>query len=85
MLDVKFFPFKQESLTLFKGNASFSEADSTFSMKATSQIGWAYDAGADMSDYKYLVVKLKEPIQKQSCSVRLIALRAIRRHRKIVG
>ena len=72
-LDVKFFPFKQESLTLFKGNASFTEADSTFSMKATSQIGWAYDAGADMSDYKYLVVKLKEPVQKQSCSVRIFA------------
>ena len=73
MLDVKFFPFKQESLTLFKGNASFSEADSTFSMKATSQIGWAYDAGADMSDYKYLVIKLKEPVQKQSCTVRIFA------------
>jgi len=72
-LDVKFFPFKPESITIFKGTASFAEADSSFSMKASSQIGWSYNAGADMSDYKYLVIKLKEPVQKQSCSVRIFA------------
>ena len=42
MLDVKFFPFKKECLTILKGSPSFNEADSTFALKASSQIGWCY-------------------------------------------
>ena len=72
-LDVKFFPLKEESLTLFKGTASFNNTDSTFSVKSSSQIGWRYDAGADMSDYGYIIIKLKEPILKSSCAIRIYA------------
>lgn len=72
-LDIKFLPLKSECLTILKGTASFNEADTSFTVKASSQIGWCYDAGADMSDYDYLVLKLKEPITKASCSIRIYA------------
>ena len=72
-LDVKFFPLKKDNITTFKGTASFNEADSSFVMKSASQIGWRYDTGADMSDYNYLVIKLKEPLLKATCSIRLYA------------
>ena len=69
-LDIRFFPFKEDCLTLFSGTASFSAKDTTFTMTANSHIGWCYDAGADMSDYKYLVFKLKEQ-QKCGGSIRV--------------
>ena len=72
MLDVKFFPFKKECLTILKGSPSFNEADSTFALKASSQIGWCYDNGADMSDYNYLVIKLKQP-EKVGCNIRIFS------------
>ena len=72
-LDIKFFPLKSECLTTLKGTATFNENDTSFTVKASSQIGWCYDAGADMSDYNYLVLKLKEPITKASCSFRIYA------------
>ena len=72
-LDIKFLPLKSECITTLKGTASFNEADTSFTVKASSQIGWCYDAGADMSDYNYLVLKLKEPITKASCSFRIYA------------
>ena len=72
-LDIKFFPLKSECLTTLKGTATFNENDTSFTVKASSQIGWCYDAGADMSDYNFLVFKLKEPITKASCSIRIYA------------
>ena len=72
-LNIKFLPLKSECITTLKGTASFNEADTSFTVKASSQIGWCYDAGADMSDYNYLVLKLKEPITKASCTFRIYA------------
>ena len=70
MLDVKFFPIKNESLTVFKGEPTFNEADSTFTMKSGTHIGWCYEASADMSNYNYLVVKVQKP-EKNGCNIRV--------------
>lgn len=69
-LDIRYFPFKEDCFTLFSGTASFSAKDTTFTMTANSHIGWCYDAGADMSAYKYLVFKLKDQ-QKCGGSIRV--------------
>ena len=69
-LDIKFFPIKKECLTMFKGEPTFNESDSTIIMKSGTQIGWCYEAGADMSNYKYLVVKVQKP-EKNGCNIRI--------------
>ena len=69
-LDIKFFPIKKECLTVFKGEPTFNESDSTIIMKSGTQIGWCYEAGADMSNYKYLVVKVQKP-EKNGCNIRI--------------
>lgn len=54
-----FFPFgKQYIKTDFYGNGTYTEATHTFKPSQYGQMGWEYADGADMSGYKYLVIKL---------------------------
>ena len=55
-----FFPFGKEYITtnLF-GEGTYTESTHTFRTAQYGQMGWEYPNGADMSGYKYLVVKLK--------------------------
>ena len=49
-----------KNLDYFEGtvNGTYDEATHTFRPGQYGQMGWEYANGADMSDYKYLVVKL---------------------------
>jgi len=54
-----FFPFSAQYIrTDFYANGTYDEATHTFRPGQYGQMGWEYANGADMSDYKYLVVKL---------------------------
>ena len=61
-VDVRFFPFKTENITKFSGTLTYDEAEHSFTMGASGKVGWQYKTGADLSAYKYLVFKLKEPL-----------------------
>ena len=55
-----FFPFAAEYInTSLFAQGTYTESTRTFKPGQWGQMGWEYPAGADMSDYKYLVVKLK--------------------------
>jgi hypothetical protein len=56
-----FFPFGKEYITtnLFS-EGTYNESTHTFKTGQYGQMGWVYSNGADMSAYKYLVVKLKQ-------------------------
>jgi hypothetical protein len=64
-----FFPFGQEyiSTSLF-AEGVYNERTHAFRPGQWGQMGWVYSDGADMSAYKYLVVKLK---QTQTCNAHL--------------
>ena len=54
-----FFPFgKQYIKTDFYSNGTYNENTRTFQPGQWGQMGWEYPNGADMSGYKYLVIKL---------------------------
>jgi beta-xylosidase len=54
-----FFPFgKQFIKTDFFANGTYTESNHTFQPGQYGQMGWEYPNGADMSGYKYLVIKL---------------------------
>ena len=55
-----FFPFGKEYITtnLFS-EGTYIESTHTFKPGQYGQMGWVYSNGADMSGYKYLVIKLK--------------------------
>ena len=54
-----FFPFgKQYVKTDLFGNGTYDESTHTFKPGQWGQMGWEYPNGADMSGYKYLVIKL---------------------------
>ena len=55
-----FFPFGKEyiSTNLFS-EGTYTEATHTFKPGEYGQMGWVYNDGADWSEYKYLVIKLK--------------------------
>ena len=54
-----FFPFSAQYIkTDFYGNGKYTEETHTFRPSQYGQMGWEYAIGADMSDYKYLVIKL---------------------------
>ena len=67
-LDVKFFPFSKTTFTKLSGTLTYNEAERSAKINAGGQAGWAYNVGADMSAYKYLVVKLKE---QQTCNAQV--------------
>ena len=55
-----FFPFANEFITTdIYSNGTYSEKTHTFKPGTWGQIGWVYHNGADMSDFKYLVLNLK--------------------------
>ena len=55
-----FFPFASQyiSTSLFS-EGTYVESSRTFKPGQYGQMGWEYSSGADMSAYKYLVIKLK--------------------------
>ena len=55
-----FFPFASEYIsTNIYGEGTYTESIHNFKPSQYGQMGWVYTNGADMSAYKYLVVKLK--------------------------
>ena len=68
-IDVRFFPFAADNITSLYGTVNYDEAARSITAKtAGGQAGWVYKNGVDMSAYKYLVVKLKEP---QTCNAQI--------------
>jgi beta-xylosidase len=64
-----FFPLGSQYIKKdFFGNGSYDEATHTFTPSQWGQMGWEYPNGADMSGYKYLVIKLKKA---QNCGAHL--------------
>ena len=54
-----FFPFGAQHIkTNFFANGTYNESTHTFRPGQWGQMGWEYPNGADMSGYKYLVIKL---------------------------
>ena len=60
-VSVSFFPMKADNIKKLSGTFSFDEKTNGFKMGANAQAGWVYDSPVDLSGYKYLIVKLKEP------------------------
>ena len=55
-----FFPFGKDYInTSIYSNGNYNEKTHTFRPGQWGQMGWVYPNGADMSEYKYLVVNLK--------------------------
>ena len=55
-----FFPFAAENIsTSLFSQGTYDEKTHTFKPGEYGQMGWEYQNGADMSGYKYLVIKLK--------------------------
>ena len=71
-LNVTYFPFTAKYLSTRQGTATVDIENRTFTFTKASaaQVGWQYDNNVDMSPYKYLVIKLKEP-QTDNLEVRM--------------
>ncbi|MBO4809935.1 MAG: hypothetical protein J5552_00040 [Prevotella sp.] len=67
-MKVTFFPLGQDFIQKIAGTLSYDESTHTLQMRPNSQAGWHYSKGADMSGYKFLVVKLK---QEQTCDAQI--------------
>ena len=64
-----FFPFGAQYInTSLFAQGTYNETTRTFKPGQWGQMGWEYPNGADMSGYKYLVIKLK---QTQTCGAHL--------------
>lgn len=64
-----FFPFGAQHInTSLFAQGTYNEKTHTFKPGQWGQMGWEYPNGADMSAYKYLVIKLK---QVQNCDAHL--------------
>ena len=64
-----FFPFGAQYInTSLFAQGTYNENTRTFRPGQWGQMGWEYPNGADMSGYKYLVIKLK---QAQTCGAHL--------------
>ena len=64
-----FFPLGAEYInTSLFAEGTYNEATHTFKPGQWGQMGWTYPNGADMSEYKYLVVKLRKA---QNCDAHL--------------
>lgn len=63
-----FFPFAKEFIvTNFFGKGTYVERYRKFTPSQNGQMGWQYTDGVDWSNYKYLVLKVKN----QNCNARL--------------
>ena len=69
-VEVRYFLFNEKYVDISIGGASgvYNENNHAMRPAANGQIGWIYNKPADMSGYKYLVVKLREP---QTCDAHL--------------
>ena len=69
-VDVRFFLFDKEYVDIAIGGAAgvYNESNHAMRPSADGKIGWLYNTPVDMSDYKYLVVKLREA---QTCGAYL--------------
>ena len=64
-----FFPLEAQYIkTNFFGEGTYTESTHTFKPGQWGQMGWEYSSGADMSAYKYLVIKLK---RAQNCDAHM--------------
>ena len=75
-VSVSYFPMKTDNIKKLSGTFTFDEKTNGFKLGANSQAGWVYDKAVDLSDYKYLVVKLKEP-QDIGAEVRISASNSV--------
>ena len=69
-IDVRYFPFGSTAISQLNGTLKYNETARTMTLTAGGQAGWVYKNGIDLSDYKYLVVKLKEP-QELGAQIRI--------------
>ena len=67
-LSVSYFPFVKGVLKQLAGTLTLDTEARSIKLNASGQAGWVYDNRVDMSDYKYLVVKLKE---RQTCGAQI--------------
>ncbi len=67
-MKVTFFPLGEGFLQKISGTLSYDESTHTLQMRPSSQAGWHYAKGIDLSAYKYLVLKLK---QEQTCDAQV--------------
>ena len=54
-----YFPFGQDDVKIILGKGEYVDTYHRFKPGKNGRIGWKYDTPIDISDYKYLVVKLK--------------------------
>ena len=64
----RFMPLTAGSLTQISGTMTYDEADQALTLTTNGQAGWVFDTPVDMSEYRYLVVALKEP---QTCNAKV--------------
>ncbi len=67
-MKVTFFPLGEGFLQKISGTLSYDASTHTLQMRPSSQAGWHYAKGIDLSAYKYLVLKLK---QEQTCDAQV--------------
>ena len=53
-----YFPFGQDDVKVLKGKGTYTEKNHVFVPNNNGRIGWSYDTPIDISEFKYLVVKL---------------------------
>lgn len=53
-----YFPFGQEDVKVLKGSGTYTEKNHIFVPNKNGRVGWSYDTPIDISEFKYLVVKL---------------------------
>ena len=53
-----YFPLGQDDVKVLKGSGTYTEKNHVFVPNKNGRIGWSYDTPIDISEYKYLVIKL---------------------------
>lgn len=53
-----YFPLGQEDVKVLKGSGTYTEKNHIFVPNKNGRIGWSYDTPIDISEFRYLVVKL---------------------------
>ena len=53
-----YFPFGQDDVKVLKGSGTYTEKNHVFVPNKNGRIGWSYDTPIDISEYKYMVIKL---------------------------
>ena len=53
-----YFPFGQDEVKVIKGSGSYAEKNHVFIPGKSGRVGWQYDTPIDISDFRFLVIKL---------------------------